>query len=265
MLVDWSDALTARNLRDLATELARGVVPLRDASFKLVKLQWPAASVELTTRWLRALDGRGWSAAQAAEMVALLAAERERRERARDDIELVWSGPDALGAESRDSARKLEELFARATQSVLLAGYNLRPGAHFDALAEAARRVPALTVAVFAHVFTDARPTMEGCLAAHDEGLRATLRGVDRARVTAHRPSAERLAEAREGRFHMHAKCVTVDDRFVLVTSANFSFTAQERNVEVGVALDDRRLARRIRDQFDTLVKRGDMTPHAYG
>ena len=38
--------------------------------------------------------------------------------------------------------------------------------------------------------------------------------------------------------------------------------TAQERNVEVGVALDDPRLARRIRDQFETLVKRGDMEPH---
>ncbi len=260
--MDWHDGLTARNLHDLATELARGVVPLRDARFALTKLRWPAASVGPAAAWLLGLDGRGWRATQAAEAVGLLAAERERRERARDDIELVWSGPDAPGAESRDSARKLEELFGRATESVLLAGYNLRPGAHFDALAEAARRRPALTVAVFAHVFPDGHATPSGCLAAHDDGLRAALRGVDPARVRAHRPSAERLAEACAGRFHMHAKCVVVDRRFVLVTSANFSFTAQERNVEVGVALDDPRLARRIRDQFETLVKRGDMEPH---
>ena len=62
--------------------------------------------------------------------------------------------------------------------------------------------------------------------------------------------------------FHMHAKCVVVDARRVLVTSANFSYTAQEKNVEVGVGLDDPRLAARLRAQFDTLVKRGDMVRH---
>jgi len=257
------DTVESKNLRDLAVELRRAVVPLDDARFRLLKLGFTREAAEAVALWLGELDRDGWTVPQVTLLVESVAAERARFEHARDDIQLVWTGPDLLGAESRDSARALEELFAAATETVLMAGYNFRPGAHFEALARAARAQPALRVEVFAHVFTDRHATVSDALDAHDRSLRAALRDVPPRQVTAYRPSPALLEETREGRFHLHAKCVVVDARRVLVTSANFSYTAQEKNVEAGVALDDRRLAARLRAQFDALVKRGDMVAHA--
>ncbi|GGJ17945.1 DISARM system phospholipase D-like protein DrmC [Paenarthrobacter histidinolovorans] len=43
-----------------------------------------------------------------------------------------------------------------------------------------------------------------------------------------------------------HAKFVSIDHRFLVITSANFSWSAEYGNVELGVVLDDGRLAERI-------------------
>ncbi|MFO0646575.1 MAG: DISARM system phospholipase D-like protein DrmC [Polyangiales bacterium] len=258
----WLAPAQAKHLRSIAEELKGGALKLAEPRFKLQQLGFEPALLDASVEALRALHADGWSPTHAAVMIDALAAERDRAERSRDDIELAWTGPDALGTECRDSARVLEELFDRATASVLLVGYNLRPGAHFDALARAARRHPSLRVEVFAHVFVDKHATVTEALAAHDAELRATLAGVPLGQVRAHRPSLALIELARERRFSAHAKCVTVDDRRVLVTSANFSFSAQEKNIELGVALDDPRLAARVRAQFVTLVKRGDMVAH---
>ena len=47
------------------------------------------------------------------------------------------------------------------------------------------------------------------------------------------------------------------------MTSANFTFTAQERNVELGLRLDDPNVAERVHAQFDGLVKHGHMVAHS--
>jgi phosphatidylserine/phosphatidylglycerophosphate/cardiolipin synthase-like enzyme len=52
----------------------------------------------------------------------------------------------------------------------------------------------------------------------------------------------------------MHAKCVVVDDREVLITSANFTGRAQRMNVELGVHIVDRAFASRVSAQWRSLV-----------
>lgn len=47
-----------------------------------------------------------------------------------------------------------------------------------------------------------------------------------------------------------HAKFLAVDHRFLLVTSANFSWSAEYRNVELGVLLDDSNLADAVEAQL---------------
>lgn len=53
----------------------------------------------------------------------------------------------------------------------------------------------------------------------------------------------------------LHAKCVVVDRVRALVTSANFTPSAQLRNIELGVLLDSPSLARQVAEQFDGLVQ----------
>ena len=62
------------------------------------------------------------------------------------------------------------------------------------------------------------------------------------------------LATEGKARACLHAKCVIVDDRRALITSANFTEAAHQRNIEAGTVITDGNLARRLKAQFDTLV-----------
>lgn len=56
----------------------------------------------------------------------------------------------------------------------------------------------------------------------------------------------------------IHAKCVVVDARWSFITSANLTARGQERNVEVGVLLDDTELADRLLRLFGSLMAKGE-------
>jgi phosphatidylserine/phosphatidylglycerophosphate/cardiolipin synthase-like enzyme len=59
----------------------------------------------------------------------------------------------------------------------------------------------------------------------------------------------------------LHAKCIVVDEEFVLITSANFTEAAQERNIEAGVLLTESATAQALRLQFDSLVSHKILRP----
>ncbi|MEH1835049.1 MAG: phospholipase D-like domain-containing protein [Nostoc sp.] len=59
----------------------------------------------------------------------------------------------------------------------------------------------------------------------------------------------------------LHAKCIVVDEEFVLITSANFTEAAHERNIEAGVLLTDSATAQALRLQFDSLVSHKILRP----
>jgi phosphatidylserine/phosphatidylglycerophosphate/cardiolipin synthase-like enzyme len=52
----------------------------------------------------------------------------------------------------------------------------------------------------------------------------------------------------------LHAKCLIVDDLRLLVTSANFTEAAQERNLEAGVVMTDAIAAKAMRRQFEGMI-----------
>ena len=53
----------------------------------------------------------------------------------------------------------------------------------------------------------------------------------------------------------MHAKCVVIDGQEALVTSANFTEAAQERNIELGLLVDSHAIAQRIEEHFMSLIR----------
>ena len=58
----------------------------------------------------------------------------------------------------------------------------------------------------------------------------------------------------------LHAKCVVVDRRLALVTSANFTEAAQTRNIEVGALIRCDRFAAKVTEHFEALVSEGALT-----
>lgn len=47
-----------------------------------------------------------------------------------------------------------------------------------------------------------------------------------------------------------HAKFLAIDHRFLLVTSANYSWSAEHSNVEFGVLIDDRNLTEAVEHEL---------------
>jgi phosphatidylserine/phosphatidylglycerophosphate/cardiolipin synthase-like enzyme len=210
---------------------------------------------------LAELGAAGMAPAHVAALLELLAEERAAQQRQADRVELVLSPPELDHVDARDTAVVVQDLFRRATRSVLVVSYALDAGdkarALFGGLAARMDAAPELSVRLFVNVH---RPHQDDTPAA--ELVRAFARQL-RAGVW----PGERLPEVffdprsveQDGpqRAVLHAKCVVVDDRWTLLTSANFTEAAQERNIEAGVVLDDPPTAARVRRQLQALVDAG--------
>ena len=115
----------------------------------------------------------------------------------------------------------------------------------------------------------------------HDEGLRGHGRGGRRTAATGvtddgrgrGAPAARPWSCGRkrfDGRqVRNHSKFLSIDHRFLLVTSANFSWSAENANLEFGVLIDNPNLAeaveRELRDAedliFERVMQRADHLP----
>jgi phosphatidylserine/phosphatidylglycerophosphate/cardiolipin synthase-like enzyme len=59
----------------------------------------------------------------------------------------------------------------------------------------------------------------------------------------------------------LHAKAIVIDDEVALVTSANLTEAALDRNIELGLLVRDRALALSVSTHFRTLIDRGLLLP----
>lgn len=204
----------------------------------------------------------------------------ERRRAAGHTLELVWSGSDAGPSYARRTDIVIPELISKARRQITIAGYSFDRGTStFDDLH---RAMLAQEVAV--RLFLDieqlsarleqqlkkdrSRRSRLGPLrAATEQGGAVFAREVlglfrelfwphtDRALDLFYDPrTADHRAFA-----SLHAKCVIVDHEHVLITSANFTGRAQERNIEVGVLLHDKAYAVALERQWNNLVDAGEV------
>lgn len=251
---------TGAQLSALARDLASGRVVAPCSAAQLASRghgALPAEAAEALARYA----GAGATGALLAMMLDAVVAERDdARERA-PVPELVWSGPEAGLQASRDTAVVLRGLFTEAERSVLVAGFVVYEGrAIFEALAARMDAAPGLSVRFFLNV---ARPW--GDTATSDAELLRAFAEDFRGRQWPGQRLPEvfydrrSLSVERGPRAALHAKCVVVDDARALVTSANFTEAAQERNIEAGVLVHDAGFARALRSQFEALVSAGDL------
>lgn len=162
---------------------------------------------------------------------ALISAVLNERVRVPHAPQLVWTGPEARASGARDTAVVLASLFAQARVRALVVGFT------FDHAAQVLRPLwEALQRGVTARVFADREA--------------AALFSTTNWPFGPPFPEVYGF-EAAEGVFaSMHAKCVVIDGRHTLITSANFTDRGQTRNIEVGALIDDLALAESIESQF---------------
>lgn len=170
----------------------------------------------------------------------------------------VWTAPAGLLG-SGTLTSDVFALVSGATTSVVCATFNLQPtSVLWKALVRLGRQRPG--VAVRLYVDTQAADGLfEGVGAAPRR--RSRLSTADMARAL---PEAvvlrTRAPEEGERPVTSHAKLLSVDHRFLPVGSANFSHSAEERNIELGLRLDDPALAvgveKQMRDLEGTVYER---------
>jgi len=183
----------------------------------------------------------------------------ERSYRKRPPPELVWTGPEGAGAQARDTAVVLRELFESARKRVVLAGYSFQN-------AESVLRPlsEAMTAhGVEAHVFVDVKQPQT--LVDEDLYGQAQLSLFLETSWPFPGPVPALYCDRRALRpggsgapyCSLHAKCVAVDSTRAFVSSANFTLRGQDRNIETGVLIDDPHFAAQLDRQWMSLVAGG--------
>jgi len=223
----------------------------------------PDEHLEAVVAVLSELERDGMHPRHIGRAVGLLVEERDAGQRMSDRVELVWSPPELDAIDARDTSVVIQELFRKATCSVLISTYALdqkgKAEVLFGELAGCMDADPTLRVRLFANIERKYR----------DETPSATLVRGFATRMRDHVWPGVRLpemfydprsldTEVRK-RTCLHAKVIVIDGRWTLLTSANFTEAAQQRNIEAGVVIDDTRLAARMTRQFDHFVETGAM------
>jgi phosphatidylserine/phosphatidylglycerophosphate/cardiolipin synthase-like enzyme len=197
--------------------------------------------------WLAGLD-------RAALVAVFQAAIAERSSRQKSRTELVWTGPETRVSAARDTAVVVRELFSKAKQSVLVAGFAFTDGKDIFAPLHEAMRTRGVAARLFLHLNDrgGCSPDESACLGI-GRFLQENWPFGDPVPAIYYDPRTVMPGSS----INLHAKCVVVDDRFALIGSANFTHNAQARNIEVGVLIDNPVFAQDLVRQWLGLVEAG--------
>jgi phosphatidylserine/phosphatidylglycerophosphate/cardiolipin synthase-like enzyme len=189
--------------------------------------------------------------------IAIDVAIAERVHRPPPHLRLVWTGPEGAGATARDTSMLVKDLFANARQEVLIAGFAFDHGADIFAPLHQVM----VAGGVKATLFVDIKDHAESASGAHAYAeqfiakfLRENWPFGPPLPVVYYDP---RTAMPGPPWVSLHAKCIVVDERLTFVTSANFTERGQERNIELGVLIEDAGFAREVAAQWWGLVREG--------
>lgn len=205
-------------------------------------------------QWIRARLREGVPAGSISSLLSAVVDER-RAEREAFAVELVWTGPSESRL-ARDTWVVVEQLFSRAQRSVLLSSFSMYDGRSvLSSLRERWQQAPTIDVTLVLNVeWVESR----------EHSLRAFAAQFVRWHW-AEPPWPKLYFDPRsiteKSDTCMHAKCIVVDDEQALVTSANLSESAQQRNFEAGVLLSDPILPARLAAMFREAIERRSLEP----
>jgi phosphatidylserine/phosphatidylglycerophosphate/cardiolipin synthase-like enzyme len=152
-------------------------------------------------------------------------------------------------------------MFNRAEQSVLISTYAIdqdqKAQSLFDGLAQKMDRSPQLNVQMFLNIqrrYGDQTEEIK-LLQTFAHRFRQHIWHGKRLPKLFYDPRS--LSAQPGSKACLHAKCVIVDDLYLLITSANFTEAAHQRNLEAGVLLMDAIAARAMKRQFTGLLQSG--------
>lgn len=174
--------------------------------------------------------------------VALESVQSAQRSANSPIVEVVVTGPDSPAAPVRLTSEVVRQLIDQATTRVTLVSY-----AAYQMVSVIAALDAAVARGVAVSLILESAEKLDGGGGAHAYTKYRTY----------HWPVDRR--EPPEAK--LHAKAVIVDGRDVLLTSANMTNAAYDKNIELGVLCRGGRVAAQVQHHFDALIARGVLRP----
>ncbi len=256
-MIDAIQDQPSHRRRRLASALESGVLAAPYSAASLRSVLGMHEGLEDITHALLELDGLGISGAAAAAWIRTVDKATSRTPRP----DLVWSGPEVPGLHARDTRRVFEELLGSAQRSVWASTYAFFDGPQaFRVLAQRMDAEPQVRVTLLLNI-----QRRRGDTTAADQLVR---RFADRFWTKdwpgSSRPRVfydPRALELQGPSGVLHAKAIVIDEEIALVTSANLTEAALDRNIELGLLVRDRALAASVSTHFRILIERGLLMP----
>jgi phosphatidylserine/phosphatidylglycerophosphate/cardiolipin synthase-like enzyme len=205
--------------------------------------------------YLQSLADEGFRPKQICRILEAILAGREIGSPLSHILDLVISGPDVQGIPMADTAASMHALVSTAAESVVVVGYAIHNGRTiFKQLAARMDEHLALDVKFLLNVPRHPTNTSEASLIALKFAHTFKDKEWPGRRLPELYYDPRSLETDSSKRASLHAKCVIVDRREALITSANFTDAARERNIEVGLCLRDPAMVQRIALYFHALI-----------
>lgn len=258
MKLDALHELSTASLRALSASLLEGSLAVGITGFAVQQIA--GANARRLEACLQELRRAGVDSKATALIVTGIADARDLAADPASLFELVLSGPELAGVPTSDTAATMRSLVAQAQSEILLVGYAVYNGkVLFGPVGERLERTPSLKVRLCLDIRRE-----RGDASSESEIVRRYAKDF----MSKHWPSAvlpelyfDRRALASDAdRASLHAKCVIVDRKAALVTSANFTEAAQRRNIEAGVLIRHVPSAARLAEYFNGLIVGGLLT-----
>jgi phosphatidylserine/phosphatidylglycerophosphate/cardiolipin synthase-like enzyme len=194
----------------------------------------------------------------AASTKALAEAVLAERAELPEPPELVWTGPEGMAATSRRTEVVFRDLLGSAERDVWMAGYSIDHGSDLFAPLHRAMSERGVRSRFLLNLqFRDNEQHEK----TEEASASVLVNRFFKKQWPFKRPKPAIYYDPRtlkKGIYaSMHAKVVVVDERRVLIGSANFTQRAQQRNIEAGVLLHDEAFAKQLVTQLQSLIDGG--------
>ncbi|PAU69284.1 phospholipase [Bifidobacterium italicum] len=233
--------LTGTEARDLANLLKKGY-PLSAALQSAIdKSSRRMEIAELLTAIEECSSENSGIASTTLENVALLRViEGARADHC--EVTPVWTAPQGLAREGELNALR-GKLLLDAKTSIMCSTYNFqRSSVLWEALEQMSKKLN-LVITIYIDGSVNRRESDSDGSSAED-----IARAFPQAKVFRTKVCID--DNGKEVRYRNHAKFLCVDHHQLLVTSANFSYSAEARNIELGLRIDDPRIAKSVEAQM---------------
>jgi phosphatidylserine/phosphatidylglycerophosphate/cardiolipin synthase-like enzyme len=250
--------LSISSLKALAASLRSG--PLSLGLSRHAVTQIAGASASQVFEALTQLLATGIAPQHAALVVDAIAVTRESATDPAQILDLVLSGPDVSGITTGDTLTTLRTLISEAKREVLMIGYAVHNAEPIFELLASRMVNDNLHVVFCIEIGRKIGDTSLDSEIVRRFGQEFREKHWPWPHVPDIYYDPRSLSDDPRHRSSLHAKCVIVDRKRALITSANFTQAAWQRNIEVGVLLDWAPLVERLTAYIEALVKSAALT-----